>query len=366
MKTYDTTSTSRNTATVKDIELSTTATTRKVVRSELVDNAKDPAASVKLTLVHQRKGPNDQWEDIPADGFNKLKAGDTAKFPLDSADTLELYKQLKALYSIYDGKQIPWGDASLVVGYPYEIVRVDSQRAAIVQTLVNQGHGIEVWKELLKANSDLATRLSHAQIQSERAAALVEFEEAMGKDLGEREYWDPFFQRNLWIFGYGLKYQFLSSVEEQANYGGANVSGQGAQRGDNLMASQAEIRFTVLVEIKSPAAKLLADRPHRSGTYAPSRDLTEAVSQVQVNANQWEVEGSRTDGNRERLTESGIHTVAPHGVLVIGHTGELDSGDKRRSFELYRQNVRCPDVVTFDELFERARFIVGHAQQEST
>lgn len=365
-KRYETTSTSAKTAQVNDIVLSSTATTRKVLRATLIDNSADPDAATKIVLVHQRKSPADEWIDLPGDGFNKLKAGEAAKFPLDSADTLELYKQLKVLYSLFDGKQIPWGDKSLVVGYPHELVKVDANRAAFVQNLVDQGHGEEVWLELAKANGELATKLSHARIQAERAEALVEFETSLPKGLNERDFWDGFFQSHLWIFGYGLNYQFLSNLTGQASYGGADVTGKGNQRGDNLMSSEADVRFTVLVEIKAPDTKLLAESSHRNGAYAPSRELTEAVTQVQVNARQWEVEGSRTDANRENLSEAGIYTVAPRGVLVVGNTSQLNNGDKKRSFELYRRSLKTPEVLTFDELLGRARYIVGNASQNAS
>ena len=36
--------------------------------------------------------------------------------------------------------------------------------------------------------------------------------------------------------------------------------------------------------------------------------------------------------------------------------------DKLRSFELLRKNIVSPEIITFDELYERARFIVVHNQ----
>jgi len=33
-----------------------------------------------------------------------------------------------------------------------------------------------------------------------------------------------------------------------------------------------------------------------------------------------------------------------------------------RSFELYRRNLHQPEVITFDELYERARHIVGASE----
>ena len=34
--------------------------------------------------------------------------------------------------------------------------------------------------------------------------------------------------------------------------------------------------------------------------------------------------------------------------------------EKYRSFELYRRNISRPEIITFDELYERAKFIVKH------
>src|ERR1700679_3398867 len=50
-------------------------------------------------------------------------------------------------------------------------------------------------------------------------------------------YWQTFFEDNTWIFGYGLRYQFLTTVVAQPSYGGTTVTGRGGQRGDFLTAS---------------------------------------------------------------------------------------------------------------------------------
>lgn len=85
-----------------------------------------------------------------------------------------------------------------------------------------------------------------------------------------------------------------------------------------------------------------------------SNELTGAVSQIQVNCAQWETD-ARTERNREQLPR--IYTVSPKGIVVIGKTSELNNWDKRNSFERFRQELRCPEVLTYDELYERAKFI---------
>ncbi len=79
-------------------------------------------------------------------------------------------------------------------------------------------------------------------------------------------WWQRFFEDNKWIFGYGLNYQILRQEADQPHYGGTNLQGRGAQRGDFLTATLGDIGFTVLVEIKTPKTTLLAGtREIRSG-----------------------------------------------------------------------------------------------------
>ena len=53
----------------------------------------------------------------------------------------------------------------------------------------------------------------------------------------------------------------------------------------------------------------------------------------------------------------------PKSFLVVGSLREFmtDHGvnqERYRSFELFRRNLGAPELLTFDELYERARFIV--------
>ena len=68
--------------------------------------------------------------------------------------------------------------------------------------------------------------------------------------------------------------------------------------------------------------------------------------------------GKRRVGKRREqgnvLKRKGLFLVLPKGILVIGNTNQLDSVSKRNSFELFRRNVVNLEIITFDELYERA------------
>jgi len=361
MKELKITSTSRGTANVEDIVLCETGSTRRVLRAQLIDNQSDAKKSVKVSLIHQRKRKDDKWEDFPSKPFSAMKADEEAKFNLNTAETRELALNLYYLYkSFQELGGVPWGETSLTVAPTQRVVVTPETLKATVQGLVDSGLTQEVWDELSASNPSLTERLCHARLQQARIEALKEFKNALDKDKGEQEFWDDFFNRNTWIFGYGLEYRFLNTLQSQPNYGGRDVTREGEQKGDYLTASEGDARFTVLVEIKAPGTDLLKKTKTRSGGFPVSSELASGVTQVQVNCRTWDNEGSRTERNREILGPRNVHTVEPKGILVIGRMSELDDNDKRNSFELFRRNIFNPEIVTFDELYQRAEFIVQH------
>ena len=69
-------------------------------------------------------------------------------------------------------------------------------------------------------------------------------------------------------------------------------------------------------------------------------------------------------------TEEVVFLFQPKSFLVIGRLDEFIEEHginqaKFGSFELYRKNCQAPEILTFDELYERARFIVEHDASQS-
>jgi hypothetical protein len=64
-----------------------------------------------------------------------------------------------------------------------------------------------------------------------------------------------------------------------------------------------------------------------------------------------------------------VFSYRPKSYLIIGNLSEFktDLGinqEKYSSFELLRKNMISPEIITFDELYERAKFIVFHSQEK--
>lgn len=371
MDSYKTKSTSAYSAELVDpIVIEETGTTRKVLIVDFNDKKKDIGETVGITFVHQRK-KGKEWENVQSIPLSSLKGGDGVKLNLDSKTTRKVYDELTKLYALMDKEGVKYGIKDFTVAKAGEIIKVPEDRKTLIEKLLAENHADEVWQELLSSNPDLATRLSLARVQTNRIDVLKTFKNELDKGNADEGFWQSFFENNDWIFGYGLNYQFLHLLKSQPDYGGRNYTGKGSQKGDFLMASKADAKFTVLVEIKTPATQLLSysgkepkkiDNP-RNDVWLLSGQLISAISQIQVNTRTWAIESQKSE-NIRALENKDIFTVEPKGILIAGHTKELGGKESIIScFESFRRNITNPEIITFDELYERAKFIVNNKIQ---
>lgn len=350
-----------------------TSITRKVLFVDLNDKKTNIGETIGITLVHQRKKLNDEWENVESLPLSSLKGGEGVKLHLDSHCTRRIYDELTKLYTLIDKEGVQFGIKEFSVAAADEIIRVNKDRKTIIEKLLSENFGEEVWEELANSKPDLATKLSLARIQTNRSNSLLEFKANLEINNSDESFWQKFFTQNEWIFGYGLNYQFIHLINEQPDYGGRTFFGRGSQKGDFLLQTIAYSQFTVLVEIKTPTTPLLSytnKAPRkvinpRNDVWLLSSNLISAVSQIQVNARTWSIDSQRAE-NLRMLEAQSIYTVEPKGILIIGNTKELNGEESIIScFESFRRNLRNPEIITFDELYERANFIVGNRNNES-
>jgi Shedu protein SduA, C-terminal len=319
------------------------------------------------SLICQRKGLKAIWEDVKEPKLSQIKAGECVAVNLDSKQTENLISGLDDLKAIAAQRGVHLGRREVIVADPDEVVAVnDKNRKLVIEQLIERKYGQEVWDAIPQTDPDLASRLSNSRIQNDRQVALSTFEKHLQTQDRSEPQWEDFFWANQWIFGYGLRYQFLGLEQRQANYGGESYRGSGKQRGEFLARSAGYESFTVVVEIKKPQTPIFAEREYRSGVPGFSQDFISGISQAQVNSRTWDTEGSQRLGDRELLEGRRIFTIAPRSILVIGSLKQLEKAHRRQSFQLFRDNVHNPDILTFDELFERAKYIVQSGIESPT
>jgi hypothetical protein len=197
------------------------------------------------------------------------------------------------------------------------------------------------------------------------------FFQAERAQLGEKPegVWQRFFEENTWIFGYGLTLvaceKFDDAKLEQMTTG-RNVFTGGGKRSDAVMKTKGFLQTLLFAEIKRHDTDLLMPEAYRKpDVYQVGKELSGAVSQVQKTAHKAvrKLEDLHRRSDPGGSFEFEVSTIRPRQVVVVGHLDQLADGgainvEKMSSFELWRKAQLGVEVLTFDELYERAKYIV--------
>lgn len=332
--------------------------------SRLIFRAQIHPGGIRGKMIRMRRVNDDMWQKDAHVNIKELEVGQGLNVELKTKAIYKLNEALYKLKSLLEQQGIQYGENKFVTANADEVIVTDSNRAHYINELLEKGYSEEIWQDLVEKDPDLATKFSYTTLQKNREKGLREFETSISNNKDEN-YWQVFFETNTWIFGYGLNYKILRTIQPQPNYGATSIRGAGGQRGDYLEKTEANVKFTVLVEIKKPQSDILGSKRYRNGAWELGEELTGGVSQLQINCRTWDIEGSTTETNRAVMQKLNVNTVEPKGILVIGNTSQLVDHEKRNTFELFRRNIYNPEILTFDELLERAMFIVRHHEEKS-
>jgi hypothetical protein len=353
---------------VEDIELRQTKTTRLIFRPLLVDNAHDREAAVKGTFLFQRKRPGQDWEDYRTFNLSELKAEEGVKLALKSAEVLTLFRELEALYGLYEEEGIPSGEVGYYRGSPV-LDLLSKVSDAEFETIVQAQEG--------QASETLVRLLRWALASSNTDEMLTSLEQLDVDILGELtnlaglrtlrsclEIWEDnqtnsdeeFWQETLGEYAFVLSQVFAHPVvilKDKAFVGGKSVINVGGNLLDFLLQN-AVTRNVILVEIKTPMTALLGSR-YRGNVYSPSSDIAGALLQV---ANYKQSLMTHYFSLREPQ-DLEFSAIDPACMLIAGnYTAQIEDDNQRRSFELLRSQQRNVQLVTYDELFGKVKLLI--------
>ncbi|WP_188410775.1 Shedu immune nuclease family protein [Agaricicola taiwanensis] len=237
---------------------------------------------------------------------------------------------------------------------------IDASDRGIIDRIQNMSNGQR--NNLMHSLQETLTD-EEVNILLGRRQGLEDFEEHMrARDWSEAQ-WQDFFERENWVFGYGLDYRVMRQFGRELTVGGGGTDNRDRPVIDFLMNFT---DYTVLVEIKKPSTKIFRpSRGGRAGTWEFSSEFMSAVSQILEQKAEWLSFAQSGDHLNAAGTERLVaRTRNARTILVIGSRDEFTATKDIRSstimldtFELFRRENRSIDIVTFDELLERARFI---------
>ncbi len=181
---------------------------------------------------------------------------------------------------------------------------------------------------------------------------------------GEEAIWHHFLKTNDWIIGLNIDIRFIRDLLSEQKVGAENSKGQGSPKVDLLGLSY----FTTLIELKTSKTKIFKTTKtssSRSNTWDFSSDFIEAYSQTLAQRTEINSDKNILD-EEQNLIDTKINRILdPKAVLILGnrndefpHKRNSEFDVKSDCFERFRRDCRNIEIITYDELFERAFHIV--------
>ncbi len=264
------------------------------------------------------------------------------------------------------------------------IVKDPSKLQNHLNTILADERGLAILSEVAKSKG-LIFENDIGNIKRKREA-LELFAELLGNDSFFEEQkkdleknrdegvWQSFFEKNKWIFGYGLEYIFNAPIKKEKyeqTLIGANFLSSG-KRPDGILKTLGLTQFLNIVEIKTHKHNILENNEYRAKAWRISSELSGAIAQCQQYVHnsmknlQEYIELKDLKGNR--INEE-VFNFQPKCFLVIGNmhrefvkNGKVLNPDRLSCFECFRKNLLSPQIITYDQLYYRAKYIIEDAQ----
>ncbi len=166
------------------------------------------------------------------------------------------------------------------------------------------------------------------------------------KGRRSEKHWQSFFKNNLFalqqVFGMPT-----TLFRDEVTVGGRDFTGSGDKIVDFMFKNTLTDNIA-LVEIKTPEMALLHPKEYRKGVYGPHKKLNDAITQAldQCFHLQSELPTLKNNARRYDLESYNIRCI-----VIAGRTPS-DDDDKKKSLELFRNNLRSVTIVTYDEILE--------------
>jgi hypothetical protein len=196
-----------------------------------------------------------------------------------------------------------------------------------------------------------------------------EIKKELNKEVTDEGIWQRFFEKNTWILGYGLDYIFNSELDskklEQITSGSIFFSK--GKRIDALLKSQGAINSICFCELKLSSDILLkpVKVAYRGESWQISDSLSGAIAQVQRTVHKAVKDfATKTEikDEQDNMTGENLYLYDPKAFILIGNLNEFIIDGKINemkfsSFEMFRKNLRNIEILTYDELYQRAYYI---------
>ncbi len=323
-----------------------------------------PRVVFKIVYIKD-KNDIEGFQLLKFNGNNQTSEIKFSKFNMQQLKSFLTFINSIDLQSISE-RRISLADNSLDV--------LDEDTKKKIATLLASDDGSEIVVDLLReglvTNQDIVNTGYRRQELNKFYNMLYEdgiddYKKEIGKENTKDEIaWQEFFKNNQWIFGYGLDYRFNGILQKEFHSSDTNAGGKDGVISDYLLGDK---KFTTFVELKLPYTELFSKDKYRSNVWKLSSKLLSAYSQIleQKASGQLKIETTKElmDDSYKEIKQRSYDSKT---ILIIGSWKEIENEElgirriKEKTFELFRRDSRNIDILTYDELYERANFIVNN------
>jgi hypothetical protein len=328
-------------------------------------NDENPHACIKGEFVYEkRRGAGDEWQPANTLSLASLKAGEGYKLELHSSELLKLLETLVPLYRARWRERGPlFGTRKYVrmetglarfleLGQPELEAFLDTHAedaASVLGKLVEWLTSVspEASKAMAALDPGRLPAVTALLGLSALKSALAEWE-AHAANPSEA-FWQALLSKHAFVLSHLFAHPVVV-IQERAYLGGKALDDKGGSYLDFLTAAS-RTDGVALIEIKTPQTALLGPA-YRGGAFPLSPELSGAVAQTLKYRYTFATEFARLSRQRDgNLVLGGCPCV-----VVGGHAArELDTLEKRESFEAQRAQMSSVRIVTYDELFTKLR-----------
>lgn len=322
------------------------------------------------SFIFQRKAQREQWTDVNDLPLSRLRATEWVKIELRAAELLKLFDGLDSYYDLVREHGLVQGTQEFIPAPRSRALRSlvmneeEFQKALIDEEVASALIGGLVTWIAGNERAVAAARLDGISLDE-----LQQFDAVLGlarlqrfcRELDENldnaneAYWQRTLEANGWAIAQVYAVPVML-IHGQVYVGGKHITNRSGNTADFLY----ENRITgnvVLVEIKTPVTPLLGS-PYRNNVVNVSGDLSGGLMQI-LNAQR-----SLTENFTALMSDDSTlrRPLSPRGLLIVGSAGQLRNHEQTASFEMFRNNQREIDIVTFDELRQKIELMIDLLQ----
>ena len=213
-----------------------------------------------------------------------------------------------------------------------------------------------VVKNFTQNHPDIAENIKNNIEITKFEVFVKEFAELLSKKHKE-EKWQTFLNKNSGILSIITGCPIVK-IQEQASVGGKKLDGTSEKIADFLVKNSISNNVAI-IEIKKPSTTIIKSRKYREGVFIVDSEITGGITQVLDQKYQLNKQALYIKDN----SKIDFETYNINCFLVAGMMPTDDN--QKKSFELFRSNLKDVKIVTFDELYKFINDFYTFLKQES-